>query len=87
MSVSLECRVPFMKKELVEYSFSLKDDVRLHGGILKGALKRAVSDELPPEILKRSKKGFSIPLHNWKSIIGLQESKQEKILKEFGVVE
>lgn len=61
MAVSLECRVPFMKKELVEYSFSLHDKVRCPGGALKGLLKAAFKDLLPEQVINRPKKGFSIP--------------------------
>jgi asparagine synthase (glutamine-hydrolysing) len=86
MAVSLECRIPFMKKELVEYSFSLKEDVRFNGDRLKGVLKETFKQELPNEILKRNKKGFSIPLHNWKDIVESRVMKQETILKKFGVM-
>ena len=79
MAVSLECRIPFMKKEIVEYGFSLKEDVRFNGDRLKGVLKEAFRQELPNEILKRNKKGFSIPLHNWKDIVGPDVMRQERI--------
>ena len=87
MAVSLECRIPFMKKEIVEYGFSLKEDVRFNGDRLKGVLKEAFRQELPNEILKRNKKGFSIPLHNWKDIVGPDVMRQERILKEFDMVD
>lgn len=85
MAVSLECRVPFMKKEIIEYSFSLQKEVRIYQDELKGAMKEAFRSSLPIEILERDKKGFSIPLHNWKDIVGSGTTRQEKILKDFGV--
>lgn len=85
MAVSLECRVPFMKKEIIEYSFSIKKEVRIYDAELKGVMKEAFRDILPVEIIDRNKKGFSIPLHNWKNIIGNGMTRQEKILKDFGV--
>jgi asparagine synthase (glutamine-hydrolysing) len=71
MAVSLEVRVPFLSRKVIEYAFSLPEDFLYKGGALKGGLKYAFRDELPAAILERDKKGFSIPLHAWK---GAQES-------------
>jgi len=87
MAVSLECRVPFMKKELIEYSFSLKKEVRIYNDELKGVMKEAFRNILPIEIIDRDKKGFSIPLHSWKDILGNGNTRQEKILNDFGVID
>jgi len=87
LAVSLECRIPFMKKEIIEYSFSLQKEIRFYQGELKGAMKEAFRCSLPIEIIERDKKGFSIPLHNWKSIVDGGTTRQEKILKDFGVLE
>lgn len=86
MAVSLECRVPFMKKEIIEYSFSLKNGVRIYQNELKGAMKEAFRDILPIEIVERDKKGFSIPLHNWKSLIDNDITKQEKFLNNWKIL-
>lgn len=85
MAVSLECRVPFMKKEIIEYSFSLQKEVRIYQDELKGVMKEAFREILPVEIIDRDKKGFSIPLHSWKNIVGSDLTRQEKILNDFGV--
>ena len=85
MAVSLECRVPFLSKELIEYSFSLNKDVRIYNDELKGVMKEAFKDNLPIEIIERDKKGFSIPLHSWKDLIGNKETRQEKILSDFEI--
>ena len=85
MAVSLECRVPFMKKEIIEYSFSIKKEVRIYQDELKGVMKEAFREILPIKIIERDKKGFSIPLHSWKDIVGSSTTRQEKILKDFGV--
>ncbi|MGA4639908.1 asparagine synthase (glutamine-hydrolyzing) [Stutzerimonas stutzeri] len=61
MAVSLECRVPFLSKDIVEYLFSLPESVTLPNGELKGLMKQALEELLPVEILKRAKRGFSIP--------------------------
>lgn len=85
MAVSLECRVPFLKKEIIEYSFSLKKEVRIYNNELKGVMKKAFNDYLPIDIIERDKKGFSIPLHSWKDSIKIKTTKQEKILEDFYV--
>jgi asparagine synthase (glutamine-hydrolysing) len=85
MAVSLECRVPFLSKELIEYSFSLNKDVRIYNDGLKGVMKEAFKDNLPIEIIERDKKSFSIPLHSWKDLIGNKETRQEKILSDFEI--
>jgi asparagine synthase (glutamine-hydrolysing) len=79
MAVSLEARVPLLSKEIIEYSFSLPESVRYYKGQLKGLLKETYKDVLPPEILTRPKKGFSIPKYYLRKDNGF---KQEQILKE-----
>ena len=61
MRVSLEARVPFLDRELVEYVFSLAADECYYNGELKTLLKVAYEDALPKDILYRKKKGFSVP--------------------------
>lgn len=82
MAVSLECRVPFLSKELIEYSFSLKKEVRIYNNELKGVMKEAFKDILPIEIIERDKKGFSIPSASWKSLNSDSVTRQEKILND-----
>lgn len=84
MAVSLECRVPLLSTELIEFSFSLPEDVRYEHGNLKGLLKLAYSDSLPEQILHRKKRGFSIPMRFWKgTMFKNKRSKQEEILDLF----
>ncbi len=61
MSVSLETRIPFLDRELVEHVFSLAEDECFCGNELKTLLKKAYESILPPEILYRKKQGFSVP--------------------------
>jgi asparagine synthase (glutamine-hydrolysing) len=83
MAVALECRVPLLDTSLVEFAFSLPERVLYAGGELKGLLKRAYADVLPPEIIHRPKKGFSIPVRHWRrEIMGQARTKQENILQE-----
>lgn len=86
MSVSLECRVPFMDRELVEFAFSLPENIIYAGGQLKAFLRYAYKDLLPDTILNRDKRGFNIPLKQWgKEFLIGNYSQQEKILGMFNL--
>ncbi len=61
MAASLEVRVPFLSRRLIEFAFSLPESVRYDGKRLKGILKHAYQKRLPSAILSRPKKGFSTP--------------------------
>jgi len=65
MAASLECRVPLLDHELVELAARMPQSVKIRGGRLKHAMKEAVSDLLPPDILKRGKRGFGTPMGAW----------------------
>lgn len=78
MSASLETRIPFLDRKLVEYVFSLTEDECFYDNELKILLKRAYKGILPNEILYRKKKGFSIP-DNY--IIQATDTKYATILK------
>ena len=61
MAVSLEARVPFLSKEVVEFAFSLSEEECNYGEVLKACLKDAYGGIIPDEILHGIKKGFGIP--------------------------
>jgi asparagine synthase (glutamine-hydrolysing) len=65
MAVSLECRVPLLDHELVELAARMPQEVKIRGGRLKHALKAALQDILPPDILERKKRGFGTPMGAW----------------------
>lgn len=66
MAVALEVRVPLLDTDLIEFSFSLPENIRLYHGEPKGIFKLAYKDILPESIISRGKKGFSIPIGKWK---------------------
>lgn len=63
MAVSLEARVPFLARRIVEFAFSLSQEEYLSVNELKGCLKDAYKEIIPYEILYGIKMGFSVPDH------------------------
>ena len=65
MAVSLECRVPLLDHELVELAATIPESIKVRGGTLKYAMKKALEDVLPQDILQRKKRGFGTPMGAW----------------------
>ncbi len=65
MMNSLEVRVPFLDKDLVDFVRKIPSDFKYRNGETKYILKKALEPVLPKEILYRSKKGFGIPVGRW----------------------
>lgn len=65
MAHGLEVRSPFLDTALIDFAFRLPPQHKARGLSLKRALKAAVSDLVPAEILGRAKKGFGVPLDRW----------------------
>jgi asparagine synthase (glutamine-hydrolysing) len=65
MGTSLEVRVPFLNRRVVEFATALPLELKLKRFTGKYLLKRAMADRLPPEILKRPKQGFAMPVAHW----------------------
>ena len=65
MACSIESRVPLLDHQLVEFSTTIPDSLKIRGKIQKYIFKRAVEDLLPPGIVHRKKMGFPTPLRQW----------------------
>ena len=65
MASSLEARSPFLDRELIDYVAALPDRCKLHGRRSKAILRDAFADLVPPEIDRRGKMGFGVPLSAW----------------------
>ncbi len=65
MANSIEARVPFLDRRLVEFALALPPDLKVRDGQGKYLLKKAVSPLLPAEIVQRPKQGFSAPVSEW----------------------
>lgn len=65
MAVSLEARVPYLDKELVEFAIRLPGEMKFKNRIFKYMLKKASAGILPQEIVNRQKHGFEVPIKRW----------------------
>lgn len=65
MAHSLEVRVPLLDVRLVEFMACLPADLKVRRLELKYLLKRVAARLLPPEILRRPKAGFHVPIPRW----------------------
>lgn len=65
MAYSVEGRVPFLYKPLVEYAMSIPAEVKTPGGNRKWLLREIAKDYLPDDILYAPKMGFSSPVQTW----------------------
>lgn len=65
MLTSLECRAPFLNKELWNFTNQLPESYLLNGWDKKHILKEAFKDYFPKGFLDKSKKGFGVPVGDW----------------------
>jgi asparagine synthase (glutamine-hydrolysing) len=66
MAFAVEARVPLLAKNIVSYALRLPLQWRVNDGWTKYALRRAVSDRLPREVVWNPKKrGFEVPQKRW----------------------
>lgn len=71
MAHSLEVRVPFVDKEIVDCVLSMPGKWKLdqsNGHQSKPLLAETLSDLLPPEVLQRRKMGFTLPFEKWMTL-------------------
>lgn len=90
MLASLECRAPFLNKELWQFTKSLPEKFLLNGWNKKYILKEAFKDQFPKGFLDKPKSGFSIPVGDWLradlknellSYIGIDKLEKQGIFK------
>jgi asparagine synthase (glutamine-hydrolysing) len=65
MANSLEARVPYLDKEMVELAFQVPGRLKVNNGQTKVLLKKVAARHIPHECIYRPKEGFSIPIKNW----------------------
>jgi asparagine synthase (glutamine-hydrolysing) len=65
MAVSLECREPMLDHRLLQFARSLPISFLLEGQTHKLILRRALTSLGHDDVVRRPKRGFSIPLYRW----------------------
>jgi asparagine synthase (glutamine-hydrolysing) len=88
MAVSLEARVPYLDRELVELAFRIPTQYKVSQGRTKILLKTLAAQQVPPKCVYRPKEGFSIPIKQWlktKFRPILEDYLQPDLLREQGL--
>ncbi|MHB2168639.1 asparagine synthase (glutamine-hydrolyzing) [Alsobacter sp. R-9] len=65
MAVALEARSPLLDHRVVEFFWSLPDDVLVRDGTGKVILRDILARHVPPSLFDRPKTGFGVPLAEW----------------------
>src|SRR2546428_10733809 len=65
MAPSLEARVPFLDRAVVELGRRIPSRLRLRGLPPKFLLRRAMAERLPAAIVRGKKLGFNVPMSAW----------------------
>ena len=65
MANSLETRAPLLDHRIIEFSYSLPLEYKLHSGMNKKVLREVLYRHVPKPMVDRPKMGFDIPLSSW----------------------
>jgi asparagine synthase (glutamine-hydrolysing) len=65
MAVSLETRVPFLDKDVVEFAGTIPPEMKVREGRGKWLVRQVLYRHVPAALIDRPKTGFSVPLDDW----------------------
>ncbi|HXI13222.1 MAG TPA: asparagine synthase (glutamine-hydrolyzing) [Thermoanaerobaculia bacterium] len=65
MLSSIEARAPYLDRELTAFGLSLAPSLRVRGLTSKWLLKSAAEEWISPAIIRRRKRGLSVPIAGW----------------------
>ena len=65
MAVSLETRVPFLDRQVLDLAWRLPLDTKLRRGRTKWLLRRVLDRHVPAALIDRPKMGFGLPIGSW----------------------
>lgn len=61
MAHNIEGRLPFLDTELMEFMYSVPDNIYFHNDIEKGLLREGFKNDLPQSIINKTKQSFMSP--------------------------
>jgi len=65
MFCGLEARAPFLDQDVMQFALALDPALKVRGFSTKRLLKRVALDYLPPAVVRRRKRGLSVPVASW----------------------
>jgi asparagine synthase (glutamine-hydrolysing) len=65
MAFTLENRSPFLDRKVAEFCASLPPELKIRGHRIRYLQRALARKHLPPEVARRRKQGFGLPLGNW----------------------
>ena len=65
MRYAIEARSPLLDQEIWDFAARLPFSVRMHNGEPKAVLREIVRRRVGPQVAKRPKRGFTIPVEKW----------------------
>jgi asparagine synthase (glutamine-hydrolysing) len=65
MACSLETRVPFLDRQVVDLAWRLPMSAKLHGSVTKKVLRTVLHRHVPAALVDRPKMGFGVPIGAW----------------------
>ena len=65
MAHSLECRVPMLDRDFVEFAWTLPQDFKYKDHVSKRILRDLLYQYVPKSMLDRPKQGFYVPIRKW----------------------
>ncbi len=65
MAASLELRVPLLDLRVLEFSWSISNQLKLKDSSAKWLLRQVIYKYVPKKLIERPKMGFSIPIGHW----------------------
>lgn len=65
MANSLEVRVPYLDREVIEYASKLPSKYKIVGNETKYAFRKVAKEELTDKVADKKKLGFPVPIREW----------------------